>query len=49
MIDGRSGLRLTLEPFNCESVAGYLFRKELQRNFALKLRSALAMLIVHSG
>jgi hypothetical protein len=38
MIDGGSGFGLTLEALDCRSVAGNLFGKELQCNFALQLQ-----------
>jgi hypothetical protein len=34
----RSGLCFTLEALKCSWVAGYLFGKELQSNFALQLQ-----------
>ena len=38
VVDSGSGFGLMLEALDCRSVAGYLFRKELQSNFAFKLQ-----------
>jgi hypothetical protein len=38
VVNSGGGFGLTLEALNCGSVAGYRFRKELQRNFALQLQ-----------
>jgi hypothetical protein len=38
MVDSGSGFGLMLEALDCRSVAGHLFGKKLQCNFALELQ-----------
>ena len=49
MIDGRGRLGLTLEALKRKWIAGHLFRKELQCNFALELQVFCAIDDAHAA